>query len=72
MIGYPTPICIGCNTKAADLPEYIEQGSENDMSADAFVRAEEGTYNRTNGHFLCTACYIAAGSPSSPEGWIAP
>lgn len=71
MIGFPTPICTGCNTKASDLPEYIEQGAENDMSAEAFVRSEEGTYNHVNGHFLCTACYIAAGMPTSRNGWIA-
>jgi hypothetical protein len=42
------------------------------MTPDDFVREEEGTFNRSNGHFLCTDCYIAAGMPSSPEGWVAP
>jgi hypothetical protein len=65
-------LCIGCSQFADELEEYIEQGRENDMTPEEFVRAEEGTYNRENGHFLCTACYIAAGSPSSPNGWIAP
>lgn len=67
-----TPICVGCNTAPCDLEEYIKQGRANDMTPDAFVRAEEGTYNRDNGHFLCTDCYIKAGQPSSPRGWVAP
>jgi hypothetical protein len=37
-----------------------------------FVINEEGTYNRENGHFLCTECYIKAGMPSSPVGWKCP
>lgn len=68
----PEPVCVGCDEYAANLDEYVQMGAENDMGAAAFVRAEEGTYNRTNGHFLCTACYIAAGSPSSRNGWVAP
>jgi hypothetical protein len=68
----PEPLCIGCNRTASNLDEYIEQGRENEMTPEAFVRAEEETYNSANGHFLCTKCYIEAGSPSSRNGWVAP
>lgn len=36
------------------------------------VQSEEGTYNPLNGHFLCDECYIKAGMPSSPHGWVCP
>jgi len=42
------------------------------VDADRYVQQEEGTLNFQNGHFLCTACYILAGMPSSPTGWVAP
>lgn len=45
---------------------------EMNMTADQYVRTEEGTYNPANGHFVCTPCYIEIGMPSSPTGWIAP
>jgi hypothetical protein len=41
------------------------------MTPDDFVWREEGTLNRETGHFLCTSCYIKAGMPSSPRGWVA-
>jgi hypothetical protein len=44
----------------------------NYLTADDYVWLEEGTINEANGHFLCTACYISAGMPSSPTGWITP
>lgn len=66
------PICTGCNKTPDQIEEYVEIAKEEGMTPDAFVREEEGTYNRANGHFLCTICYIKAGMPSSPRGWIAP
>jgi len=42
------------------------------MTPEQYVLEEEGTLNPVNGHFLCTPCYIAAGMPSSPTGWVAP
>jgi hypothetical protein len=44
----------------------------NYLTPDRYVQAEEGTLNPQNGHFLCTSCYIEAGMPSSPAGWVAP
>lgn len=68
----PKPICVGCNLAASEHPEYIEMAEIEDMTPEEYVRAEEGTYNRSNGHFLCTDCYVKAGMPSSPRGWVCP
>ncbi len=48
-----TPEEIGC------YDDYLEDG----QTASEYVRLNEGTYNRENGHFLCDACYIKAGMP---------
>jgi hypothetical protein len=37
-----------------------------------YVRLHEGTYNKDNGHFLCDSCYIMAGMPTAPGGWVCP
>ena len=37
-----------------------------------YVLDQEGTLNTKTGAFTCDACYIVAGMPSSPEGWIVP
>lgn len=66
------PICTGCNMRPSEIEEYLEAAAVEEMTPDDYVRAEEGTYNRANGHFLCTPCYISAGMPSSPTGWVAP
>jgi hypothetical protein len=66
-----TPVCTGCDELPIDL--YNSSLWEDDYeSADEYVKGEEGTYNEENGHFLCDNCYIVAGCPSSPFGWIAP
>jgi hypothetical protein len=69
------PICTGCNKTADEIPEYIEAAADAEMTVEQYVREEEGTYNPSNGHFLCTSCYINAGMPASKPGqpgWIAP
>lgn len=68
----PELICTGCNKRPTEIEEYIEMGEVEDMTPDDYVWQEEGTLNHTNGHFLCTSCYMDAGMPSSPQGWIAP
>lgn len=70
----PQPVCIGCDRRPEELAEYVEQGEIHSMSPSAFVCLFEGTLNRSNGHFLCTPCYIRYGSPSGlyPNRWIAP
>jgi hypothetical protein len=68
----PAPICTGCNKKPDEIEEYKEAVAGSKTTPDEYVRTEEGTYNPQNGHFLCTDCYIAAGMPASPRGWVAP
>jgi hypothetical protein len=68
----PEPVCVGCSRSPADIPEYARLAKELGTDADDAVRREEGTYNRSNGHFMCTACYLKAGQPASPQGWVAP
>lgn len=66
------PICMGCFLRPSQIAEYREAASEMEQTADAYVRRHEGTFNRDNGHFLCTPCYIEAGMPSTPRGWVCP
>lgn len=68
------PICTGCGKHPEQLEEYIEAAEDYKMDVDEYVKKEEGTYNKVNGHFLCTPCYIDAGMPSlpSPKHWVAP
>lgn len=68
----PPPWCPGCQRLAADMPELDDPREGTGHSRAAYVRAEEGTYNPLNGHFLCDACYIEAGMPSTPGGWRCP
>ena len=70
---YEDVTCIGCNTKAAQLTEYIDAAIEWDYkSAAEYVISEEGTFNVKNGHFLCTPCYVQWGAPTGEHGWVAP
>jgi hypothetical protein len=66
------PLCTGCNKRPEDIPEYAEAAFDDGISPDDYVKGEEGTYNAINGHFLCTDCYIKAGMPTAPGGWVAP
>lgn len=68
------PVCIGCGKTPEQLCEYTDPQIIGDMTPDNYVRTEEGTYNRTNGHFACSICYIAMGMPAKryPDRWIAP
>ena len=59
-----------CDSDATD--EELAATTVTNEEVNAYVRRGEGTYNRDNGHFLCTPCYIKAGMPSSPRGWRAP
>ena len=65
-------ICIGCGKRPYEIEEYIMAGRETDLTPTEYVQMEEGTLNHENGHFLCTDCWIKAGMPSSPTGWVAP
>ncbi len=64
--------CIGCNKEPHEIPEYAEMADIEGITPEQYIRSEEGTLNRENGHFACTGCYIRMGMPSSPRGWVAP
>lgn len=65
--------CQGCHKSPSELDEYIFMAEEENCTPEEFVwKEEEGTLNKSNGHFLCTDCYNEAGQPSSKEGWKCP
>lgn len=68
----PQPECAGCQRHPAQIPDLIAYAKTYKITPDEYVRREEGTYNPANGHFLCDICYIRAGMPSSPHGWVCP
>jgi len=66
--------CTGCNKKPNEIDEYIEAAEDLGMTENEYVLQEEGTYNPSNGHFLCTNCYINAGMPAADVNqgtWVA-
>lgn len=80
---HPPLLCPSCNqtpdqldysgwTVDEDGPILEADGTLRYLSSDDYVWQEEGTLNRQNGHFLCDDCYIAAGMPTSPTGWVCP
>lgn len=64
--------CNGCHKKPDEIDEYVYCAKMEGMTPEEYVKSDEGTYNRVNGHFLCTTCYVAAGMPTSRWGWRAP
>ena len=68
----PEPYDPMCNRLAKDMA-YLDGFLEHPNQTRAqYVVANEGTYNRANGHFTCDTCYIKAGMPTSPYGWVCP
>lgn len=73
------PICIGCAKWPEEISEYREAAMDGPDAPEPsveeireFVIDQEGTFNPSNGHFLCTSCYIKNGSPTSSRGWVCP
>lgn len=72
------PICVGCAKRPHEIGGYrvacmeSEEDNPSDDDVRMYVIQEEGTYNRTNGHFLCDECYIKNGCPTSTSGWVCP
>lgn len=66
------PLCVGCLRHPDEIPDLKAAADAADMAPDAYVLAEEGTLNPDNKHFLCDECFIKAGKPASPSGWVAP
>ena len=65
--------CAGCAKRPDELTCYTVYLQDSVfVSADDYVWSEEGTLNFDTGLFLCDGCYIAAGQPSAPGGWVVP
>ena len=56
-------ICVGCGKAPDEIDEYLDAAHECGTSPIDYVMENEGTLNRSNGHFYCTECYIEAGEP---------
>jgi len=55
--------CVGCKRAPAQIQEYVDAAHDEGITPSEWVRSEEGTFNKENGHFWCTNCYIKAGMP---------
>ena len=66
------PMCFKCKKRPHEIEEYVEAAEAEGITPDEFVQIGEGTYNKKNGHFFCTDCYIEIGMPTKPGGWVAP
>ena len=55
--------CKVCNRRPEEISEYVIERERNNMTAEEFVRQEEGTLNSTTGYFYCTDCYVKIGMP---------
>jgi hypothetical protein len=50
--------CPGCRKEGAQIDSVVMFAKEENTTPDAWVRAEEGTYNSYSQHFLCDDCFI--------------
>lgn len=66
------PLCIGCGLEPEEISVYVQAVRGSTQTPSEYVRRNEGTLNPRNGHFLCDSCYIDAGMPTAPGGWVAP
>lgn len=57
---HAAPHCKGCGRRPDEIREYILPAEDLDITVDQYVRENEGTYDPTDGSFLCTACYFKA------------
>jgi hypothetical protein len=73
-LNYPKPYDPMCERYAENMTDYDSfiPGTISPQKREIYVIQEEGTYNKTNGHFLCDTCYIKAGMPTKPYGWKCP
>jgi hypothetical protein len=57
------PVCVVCKKVPTEINEYQPEMTGENLDPTTYVIRNEGTYNRENGHFYCTDCYIKAGMP---------
>jgi hypothetical protein len=61
-----------CGRYASQIEGLSETAADSRLTAAEYLKQEEGTYNIRTNHFLCDMCYIGAGMPSRPGGWLCP
>jgi hypothetical protein len=72
-MSFETLVCYRCGKTPDQIEEYVDAAEAEGTTPYLYVLKEEGTLNKSNGHFACTECYIAVGMPSaSGAGWKAP
>jgi hypothetical protein len=54
--------CPYCDKQPHELEEYVHAAGD-DMTPEAYVQSEEGTYHHKTQLFCCTSCYIRIGMP---------
>lgn len=59
--------CPFCKRNPSQIIEYREKAKELKMSAEAYVRMDEGTYDKSTNLFCCTSCYVNIGLPTNDE-----
>jgi len=62
-----TIYCLGCGFRPNDLGEYIVASEDYSCTPEEYVIRKEGTYDPETGTFLCTDCYIKAGTPLNKD-----
>lgn len=58
------PRCACCGKYANELKEFKYTFEELGLQPSEFVKLYEGTYNKENNKFYCTACYVKLGCPT--------
>lgn len=62
--------CAGCGKRPSQLSEYVDRAKaefKGFVSAQKIVELDEGTYDPNTKLFLCTDCYIKAGTPINAD-----
>ena len=55
--------CPRCFRKPNEIPEYVEQAYQFEVTVEDFVRMDEPTYHALTDLFLCHDCFLDLGAP---------
>ena len=55
--------CAECGRDSSEISEYQSMAIVNGCTPDEAVESQEGTFNKRDGIFYCTRCYIKIGMP---------
>lgn len=59
--------CPYCKRKPNEIDEYKLLAKEHEMTAEDYVRMDEGTYDSKTNLYCCTSCYIHLGMPTRQQ-----